>query len=103
MINDMKMGTRLTLLAGTLSLLAILAAFLGLRGISQSNARLQTVYLDRTVCLEQLSEISRLLQRNRLAVADSIIHPEDAQANVRQIEANLAAIGKLWLLTRQAI
>ena len=43
-----------------------LVGWLGLAGMADTNAALSTVYLDRTVCLDQISEVMRLTQTNQL-------------------------------------
>ena len=97
-MNQFKISTRLTLLIGLMSLILIGIGLLGLFGISQSNAGLKTVYEDRTIPLGQVADIERLLLRNRLAIAVSIVTPtpETIQANTAEIEANIAAITKTW-------
>ncbi|KRI01023.1 methyl-accepting chemotaxis protein [Curvibacter sp. PAE-UM] len=97
-MNQLKISTRLTILIGLMSVILIGIGLLGLFGISQSNAGLKTVYEDRTIPLGQVADIERLLLRNRLAIAVSIVTPtpETIQANTAEIEANIAAITKTW-------
>ena len=97
-MNNLKISTRLVMLIGILSVLLMAIGSIGLFGINQSNAGLKTVYEDRTVPLGQVSEIERMLLRNRLAIAVSIITPipEVINPNVAEIEANIAAIAKVW-------
>ncbi len=97
-MNQFKISTRLTVLIGLLSLMLISIGLLGLYGISQSNAGLKTVYEDRTVPTGQLADINRLLLRNRLAIANSLIdrQPRFIDENIAEVEANIARIGKVW-------
>jgi methyl-accepting chemotaxis protein len=97
-MNKLKISTRLALLIGLMSAILIGIGLLGLFGISQSNAGLKTVYEDRTIPLGQVSDIERLLLRNRLAIAVSLVTPtpETINPNTADIEANIAAIGKTW-------
>ncbi len=97
-MNQLKISTRLTILIGLMSVILIGIGLLGLFGISQSNAGLKTVYEDRTIPLGQVADIERLLLRNRLAIAVSLVTPtpETITPNTADIEANIAAIGKTW-------
>ena len=97
-MNQFKISTRLTILIGLMSVVLISIGLLGLFGISQSNAGLKSVYEDRTIPLGQIADIERLLLRNRLAIAVSIVTPtpETIQPSTAEIEANIAAITKIW-------
>jgi methyl-accepting chemotaxis protein len=97
-MNNFKISTRLVILVGILSALLIAIGSLGLFGISHSNDAVKTVYEDRTVPTAQLADIESLLLRNRLAIANSLINPvpEEITKNTAEVEANTAAIGKVW-------
>jgi methyl-accepting chemotaxis protein len=96
--QSMKISTRLLILIGSLSLLLITIGVIGLFGISSANDALKSVYEDRTVPLSQIADINRLNLRNRLAIATSLVDPkpEEISQNTAEIEANMAAIGKVW-------
>jgi len=97
-LNNLKISTRLVILIGILSALLIAIGSIGLFGISKSNDALQSVYEDRTVPTGQIAEIQRLLLRNRLAIAVSLVTPtpETINPNTAEVEANITAIGKVW-------
>ncbi|MDP3192393.1 methyl-accepting chemotaxis protein [Rhodoferax sp.] len=97
-MNNFKIATRLTLLIGILSVLLVVIGSLGLFGIGQSNDALKRVYEDRTVPMSQIAEIQRLLLRNRLAVTVSLVtpNPEIIATYTAEVDANIAAIGKVW-------
>jgi hypothetical protein len=67
-MNQFKISTRLTALVGILSLMLILGAAMGLYGISKTADSLKTVYVDRTVPLGQLAEMSRVATRNAMLI-----------------------------------
>jgi methyl-accepting chemotaxis protein-1 (serine sensor receptor) len=71
---------------------------IGLYGISQTNGALKRVYEDRTVPMGQVAEIQRLLLRNRLAIANALLDPtpEVIAQDTAELEANIAAIAKVW-------
>jgi methyl-accepting chemotaxis protein len=97
-MNRLKISTRMIMLIGALSILLVAIGAIGLLGISQSNAALLSVYEKRTVPMGQVAEIQALLLRNRLALAVSLVTPtpEEIARNTAQVEANIAAITKLW-------
>ena len=96
-MNNFKISTRLIFLIGILSTLLIAIGSVGLFGISQSNEALKSVYQERLIPTGQIAEIQNLLLRNRLAVAVSLItpNPETINPNTAEVEANIAAIGKI--------
>lgn len=98
MMNKLKISTRLFLLTGLLSSLLVVTGAIGLYGISRSNAALQTVYDDRTVCMGQLDIVARRLLANRIAINRSLLTPtpERIAADTAEIEANLKVIRKTW-------
>ncbi len=96
-MNNFKISTRLIVLIGILSALLIAIGSVGLVGISQSNEALKSVYQDRLIPTGQIAEIQRLLLRNRLAVAVSLLtpNPETINPNTAEVEANIAVISKI--------
>ncbi len=97
-MNQLKISTRLIVLIGILSALLVAIGSIGLFGISQSNAALLSVYEQRTVPMGQVAEVQERLLRNRLAIAVSLVTPtpEEIAKNTAQVEANIAAITKVW-------
>jgi len=90
----MTLKARLSAVIGFLVLISITIGLLGLYGISQSNEGLRTVYEDRTVALEQISRVDRLLVRNRLALSEAL-RETDAKViknHTDLIEKNIAEI-----------
>jgi methyl-accepting chemotaxis protein-1 (serine sensor receptor) len=95
---NMTLKARLSILIGFLSLISILIGSLGVYGMSLSNDGLKSVYEDRTVPLEQISRIDRLLVSNRLNVAEALRETDAAAIKARtdQIERNIAEIVSTW-------
>ena len=79
-----------------MAILATLMGVLGLTGMAKSNDGLKTVYLDRTICIAQLSGIKVKILSNRLAVANSLAFKEETPKNISSIKQNLLDIDKLW-------
>jgi hypothetical protein len=88
----------LSSLIAMLSLISLVIGSLGLYGMSQTTDGLKSVYEDRTVALEQVSRIDRLMVRNRLAMAESLREKDISKikVNVDLMETNIAEIGKTW-------
>ncbi|MFZ3218624.1 MAG: methyl-accepting chemotaxis protein [Rhodoferax sp.] len=97
-MNQLKISTRLALLIGAMSLLLVVIGGIGLLGISKSNEATQSVYEDRLVVVAKISEIQRLLLRQRLLLAISIITPtpETIAPSMTEMDANIATITKIW-------
>ncbi|HMC16073.1 MAG TPA: Tar ligand binding domain-containing protein, partial [Albitalea sp.] len=95
---QLKISTRLIVLLGCMSALLIAIGAIGLKGISQANDALLSAFEHRTTPMGQIAEIQERLLRNRLAIAVTLVTPtpEDIAKNTAEIEANVAAITKLW-------
>jgi methyl-accepting chemotaxis protein-1 (serine sensor receptor) len=101
-MNNLKISTRLTLLIGFLSILLIGIGTIGLFGISKSNESLKSIYEERVVPLDQLSEINYLVQRNRVLVMDMMLQPSAAHVEKRnqELRSNVEKITKTWGIYR---
>ncbi|WP_119963904.1 methyl-accepting chemotaxis protein [Simplicispira lacusdiani] len=97
-MNRFKISTRVAALAGLLSLLLLAIGSLGLWGISQSNKALHSMYEDRLTTTADIGQIQSLLLRNRLALAVALVTPDEAtiKASTAEVEANIAAITRIW-------
>jgi methyl-accepting chemotaxis protein-1 (serine sensor receptor) len=97
-VNQLKISTRLWMLIGVLSALLIAIGGVGLYSTAQSNEALHATYQSRLLPAGQISEIQKLLLRNRLAIATSLVTP-DAQTigpATDEVEANIATITRIW-------
>jgi methyl-accepting chemotaxis protein-1 (serine sensor receptor) len=97
-MNNFKISTRLIGLIGLMSALLMTIGGMGLFGLNQSNEAMRTIYEDRLVVAGQVAEIQNKLLETRLALAASLVTPtpEVVARNAAQVEANIAAIGKIW-------
>src|SRR5450830_33876 len=98
MMNGLKISTRIIGLLILMSVLLAAVGLLGLSGMQPSNASLQSVYAERVVPLSELSDLQRLMLRNRLAVANAVAFntPEHTQRYANEIEANMKEVDKVW-------
>ncbi len=94
----MRIFTRLALLGGILSALLLFVGSTGLYGLGATNEALRSVYEDRTVPAGQLGDIGAKLISNQLALSAALITPtpEVIAASTATVDANIAAISKLW-------
>ena len=79
-----------------MSLFSLITGTVSLNGMRQTNEALNTVYLDRTICIKQLGEIKAKLLANRLGIANSVAFKDEAQKHIISIKQNLIDINKLW-------
>ncbi|MEM8512021.1 methyl-accepting chemotaxis protein [Massilia sp. MP_M2] len=94
----MTLKARIGIMIAMLIALSILVGGLGLYGMGNSNKGLKTVYEDRTVALEQVSRIDRLLVGNRLLLAEALAEPSETKvkSKLAQINKNTAEIDATW-------
>jgi len=94
----MTLKARLSAVIGMLLLLTVCVGLSGLYGMGSANEGLRTVYEDRTVALEQVSRIDRLLVSNQLALAYALQDPSPAslKAQAEQIGKNLLEVDAAW-------
>jgi len=97
-ISNLKIGTRLGAAFGTLLLLIAAVAAIGAANVDLVHDGVKTIYEDRTIPLQQLGEINRLMMRDRVLVMDMMAHPEPANIEKRDTElrTNLDKVSKLW-------
>ncbi|WP_353155848.1 methyl-accepting chemotaxis protein [Herminiimonas fonticola] len=95
---NITLKTRLGLVIGLLALISMVVGLLGLNSISRSNDDLQQVYQNRTVALEKISRIDRLLIANRLALSEALQDPdaEKTASHTALIAKNAAEITQAW-------
>ncbi len=89
---------RMVMLAGFMLAVTVAIGATGVVGMSMANEGMRTIYDDRMVPLEQVTQIDRLILRNRLLIAVSLVTPEPGyvRGNMDQMDQNIAEIGKTW-------
>jgi methyl-accepting chemotaxis protein len=97
-LNNLRIGMRLTILVGLLLCLIAVVLGLGLRGMGQINASLKTVYEDRTVCIVQLGAIERDFFRIRVHMYGllSAHSPDDITKAKAEMASLQADASKQW-------
>jgi methyl-accepting chemotaxis protein len=107
--RDLKIGTRLGLLVGFLAVVLTAIGLVGLYGIRQTNASLETVYRDRVVPLRMITQAANnyavgivdtchKVRSGAVSWEDGLAAVEDAQANT---ESTWASYMKTSLTTEE--
>jgi methyl-accepting chemotaxis protein len=106
MFANLRLSTRLAAVIALLCVTLVAVGAAGLFALRSTNARLQTVYDDRTVPLHQLTRINALMQDNmreiQLALAhdprleESRLHQHDTALHLDRVDANIAVITQIW-------
>lgn len=107
-----SIGARLFALMGVAALVSLLLASAGISGLAASKDSLRSVYEDRMLPLQQLSDIARLMLHNRMLLQTalsevSITAPSDQPAAIQMdpalarrtanaIEENIGTIDAQW-------
>lgn len=96
MLGNIKISFRLTWLLVSLLGLALVVGGVGIWATGNSNAALRSVYVDRMEPVIQLNDIARKNLRNRIAIANAVIQPEQMADDLREIKENREAIKQRW-------
>jgi len=97
-MKNLKIGIRLSLLIGLLSVVMVAIGVLGLFGISQANGSARSIYEESLTATGHIAEIQNRLMGNRLAIAVALVTPtaDVIASSATTVEGNIAAITKVW-------
>jgi methyl-accepting chemotaxis protein len=96
MLSNMTIRAKLFLIIGLMSLLALTLDAVGILGIKFSNSSLQSVYLDRFIPTQNLTEIESRQYLSRLCIVNSVIFPQESTKNIEIIKENSKVIDEMW-------
>ena len=90
--------SRLNAVIALITFFAIGVGVLGLYGMRKANDGLKSVYENRTITLEQISRIDRLLVQSELALAEAIQDSMAATIKIKSelIEKNISETDQTW-------
>lgn len=96
--KNFKISTRITALVLFLVVLAVALVRITMAELQHSNASLKTVYEDRVVALGQLSDIQRIMLRNRVAIATADSARSDAERDeiIKGVDENIKHANQVW-------
>ncbi len=97
MFKNLSIRSRLIFVLGLLSLMLIIGLVIGLTSLSYTNGALKALYENRLVPTGQLDQISGMIGKNQLAIAQSL-NDDPAVVNKRmdQVDAAMATANKTW-------
>jgi methyl-accepting chemotaxis protein len=96
MLNEMKIGARLTALVVMLLTMLILVGGVSTYVLMSDNDDLATMYKHRLTGMNQLHEINALNQNIRQKLASAYFIPANKDQDLADIETDLDQIGKNW-------
>ncbi len=97
MFKNLTIKSRLVFVIGFMSLLLVAIGIVGLSSLSSANSSLKTIYDDRLVPMSELDHIVRLIDRNRMTIAESLNgDPAIVTKKMDDVEKRIGEINKSW-------
>jgi methyl-accepting chemotaxis protein-1 (serine sensor receptor) len=97
MFKNLTIKSRLVFVIGFMSLLLVAIGIVGLNSLSSANSSLKTIYDDRLVPMSELDHIVRLIDRNRMTIAESLNgDPAIVTKKMDDVEKRIGEINKSW-------
>ncbi|MBI5437507.1 MAG: MCP four helix bundle domain-containing protein [Nitrosomonadales bacterium] len=96
MFDDIKINALLTILLALLLVGLMVVSGKGLYVSDKLDSSTKLTYEKRIMSLVQLNAISTANLGNRLAISNSIYHPDDMAKYIREIEKNKSVIDEQW-------
>ncbi|MBK9131983.1 MAG: Tar ligand binding domain-containing protein [Gammaproteobacteria bacterium] len=98
MFKNISIKARLVFVLGMLAVLLMVNGGFGLYGLKQTNGNLQKVYERDTANVLLLSDIERMLLKNRIALFIATSDPSEDTIRLRtaEVEKNISEINRLW-------
>ena len=97
MFKNISIKARLIFLTVLLGTVSIVVGVTGLANLSTTNASLQTVYNDRLVALDQLSQVLSLMQQNQNTLLRTALGGAgDNRAAVEEVEGRIKQVSGIW-------
>ena len=97
-MKNFKISTRLLVLVGVLSALLVAVGSIGLLGIAQANAVVESMYKQRMQSIASVGAYQFLSMRARQVISDTLIDPSPlvVAKNIKDIDAITEASQKAW-------
>jgi PAS domain S-box-containing protein len=98
MIKNLTIKSRLIVTFFFIAVTLLGIESISLFGMSKARDSLKTVYEDRIIALDQLTDIESLILQNRIAITASLVESttEEISINVAKLEKNQAEIDEIW-------
>ncbi|MGB9591068.1 MAG: methyl-accepting chemotaxis protein [Candidatus Kryptoniota bacterium] len=91
-IDNLKVSNKLTLGFGVVLVLTIAIAVVGFLGIRNVNTKLESLYFDRTLPIQQVGNAERALYKMRGDLYKYLLIPQERQTTKQEIENDKAVI-----------
>ncbi|CAG9931903.1 Tar ligand binding domain-containing protein [Candidatus Nitrotoga arctica] len=98
MIKNLTIKSRLIVTFFFIAVTLLGIESVSLFGMSKARDSLKTVYEDRIIALDQLTDIESLILQNRIAITASLVAstPDEIGINVAKLEKNEMEIDEIW-------
>src|SRR5665647_836552 len=99
MIKNLTIKSRLIFFFCFMAVILLGTESVALFGMSKAKDSLKTVYEDRIIALDQLTDIESLILQNRIAITASLLvtaTADEISINVAKFEKNEAEINEIW-------
>ncbi|MHB1292227.1 MAG: methyl-accepting chemotaxis protein [Sulfuricella sp.] len=106
MLNNLHVGPRLIILTAVMAFFMIAIGIIGLRGEAEMVHRLETVYTDQVIPMQDLGKINHLMNANFADILRALqhnpeigiskLHDHPVGEHIKRIEDNRDIIDKLW-------
>ncbi|KXS33762.1 MAG: Methyl-accepting chemotaxis sensory transducer [Candidatus Gallionella acididurans] len=96
MLNDIKIGTRLTALLTMLLAMLLLAGGMGIYMLADANSKMESLYKDHLIGVDAIHRVDTLNMKIRTDLAGAYVTPEAADKKLADIEGDIDEIGKDW-------
>ncbi|HJV84135.1 MAG TPA: methyl-accepting chemotaxis protein [Noviherbaspirillum sp.] len=97
MLSNLTLKMRIIAVIAFLSLELIIGGLVGIISLGNANTSMKTIYDDRLVCLGQLDEIVRLLNRSEMAMGKALTgDPAKMAPAAGEIRGDIDQADKIW-------
>ncbi|RFC33983.1 MAG: PAS domain S-box-containing protein [Candidatus Nitrotoga sp. LAW] len=99
MIKNLTIKSRLIVTFFFIAITLLGIESISLFGMSKARDSLKTVYEDRIIALNQLTDIESLILQNRIALTASLLVTatnDEISINIAKLEKNISEIDKIW-------
>ena len=98
LLQTLKIGPRLGLLAAVLLLLMLAMAAAAFVATDRMYQQAESMFQENVLSLQKITELDRLTQRNRVLVTDALLNPspENVRARNTELLANAQRFSQIW-------
>ena len=94
MLNDMKISSRLMILLAFFMAVLVVVGGVGIYASGKANTAAESLYNNQLIPLSQLAVANERVLHSRVAIINATIFPDKAEKYRKEVEDNIALIGK---------